>query len=137
VKIVRLSDRCRSELYRLRIDAPGAHYVFLMAHDAEHASRRARAALSILHDIPLHEARVQSLDSFGDMMCFGVSEDHDLRVFEAVSKAGRVTTWIYAPLFLTADTSLLGKWAELQDSNASSDTSQPRSWRATASWPSR
>jgi hypothetical protein len=90
---------------------PDEMFVFLMAPDRETASRKARAALSILRDIPVNEARVQSLDSFSDLLHFGVSADRDMRVFEANSKSGKAC-FIHAPLFLTTDTSLLGKWAE-------------------------
>jgi hypothetical protein len=106
-----LSHACRNGLYRLRMSVPDETFVFVMASDRENAARKARAALSILQDIPLHEARVQSLDSFSDLMHFGVSADRDLRVFEAGSKRGKAS-FISMPLFLTSDTSLLGKWAE-------------------------
>jgi hypothetical protein len=109
-----LSHACRNGLYRLRMTVPDETFVFLMASDRENASRRARAALSILFELPLHEARVQSLDSFGDLMHFGVSADRDLRVFEANSKRGKAS-FISMPLFLTSDTSLLGKWAEFME----------------------
>jgi hypothetical protein len=108
-----LSEHCKTGLFRLRIAAREEQFVFVMAEDREHAARRARAALSILHDIPLHDARVRNLDSYEELMCFGVSADRELRVFEALSKRGKVSAWVTSPLFLTSDATLLGKWAEL------------------------
>jgi hypothetical protein len=125
-----LSERCRSELYRLRIEAREDQFVFLMAENREHAARRARAAVSILHDVPLHEARIVTLDSFADLMCFGVSEDRDARVFEAAPARGKVAAWIRAPLFLTADATLLAKWAEL-NAGAFVQAAKPALWCAS------
>jgi hypothetical protein len=111
-----LSEHCRNTLYRLRIGSREDQFVFVMAEDREHAARRARAALSILHDIPLNEARVRDLDSYSELISLGVSADRDLRVFEAESKRGKVIAWVTSPLFLTSDATLLGKWAELHAS---------------------
>ena len=109
-----LSERCRSQLFRVRM-SPAADGViaYVMADSRESASRKVRTALSMLRDLPLYESRVEEVRSFGDLMRVGVSEDRDLRVFEKESRDGKVSAWITTPLFLTDDSSLLGKWAEL------------------------
>lgn len=109
-----LSERCRAQLFRVRMSLPADGVVaYVMAESRDHAARKVCTALSMLHDLPVYEARVQDALSFGELLRFGVSDDRDLRVFENGSQDGRVTAWITAPLFLTNDTSLLGKWAEL------------------------
>ncbi|SAL09056.1 hypothetical protein AWB71_00014 [Caballeronia peredens] len=107
-----LSERCRTALFRVRMATP-AVVVFLLADSRDNASRKVRTALSMLHDVPLHESRVEDVRSFAALARAGVSEDRDLRVFEDEVQDGKVSAWITAPLFLTNDTSLLGKWAEL------------------------
>ncbi|WP_277183235.1 hypothetical protein [Caballeronia sp. BR00000012568055] len=127
-----LSEDCKNTLYRLRIKTRVEQFVFVMAEDREHAARRVRAALSILHEIPLHEARVHDLDSYSELICFGVSADRDLRIFEAESKRGKVNAWITSPLFLTSDATLLGKWAELHASLRDDVTTSATPTRASS-----
>lgn len=43
-----------------------------------------------------------------------MSEDEDMRVFETGWKGNAVVNWAERPLFLTADPTLVSKWAELQ-----------------------
>ncbi|WP_250527966.1 hypothetical protein [Caballeronia sp. GAWG2-1] len=109
----RLSERCRLALFRLALSAPGGVTLFLMADGRESALRIARAAVSILRDVPVHEVRVRESLSFRELLRAGVSDDPDLRVFEASSKDGKVQAWIEPPIFFTDDATLLGKWAEL------------------------
>lgn len=108
-----LSERCRIALFRLRMKVSDEVTVFLMADGRESASRIGRAALSILREVPVHEVHVLQSASFPELMRAGISDDRDLRVFEASAKNGVVDAWIDAPLFFTDDVSLLGKWAEL------------------------
>ncbi|MDR5837456.1 hypothetical protein [Caballeronia sp. LZ034LL] len=108
-----LSERCRAQLYRLRMATPAALVIFILAENRESATRRARTALSMLRDVPLHESHVEEALSFAELARAGVSEDRDVRVFEDSSHDGTVNAWLTAPLFLTNDGSLLGKWAEL------------------------
>lgn len=43
-----------------------------------------------------------------------VQSHEDSRVFETAWKGGEVAGWTARPLFLTADPTLIAKWAELQ-----------------------
>jgi hypothetical protein len=109
-----LSEGCRAQLFRVRMRSPADGVVaYVMGENRDNAARKVRTALSMLRDVPFHESRVGDTLSFADLMRLGVSEDRDLRVFEKESQDGKVTEWVTAPLFLTNDTSLLGKWAEL------------------------
>ncbi|BAN27978.1 hypothetical protein [Caballeronia insecticola] len=107
-----LSERCRASLFRVRMTTP-AVVAFVLADSRDSASRKVRTAMAMLYDVPLQESRVEDVRSFATLMRAGVSEDRDLRVFEDEVQDGTVSAWITAPLFLTNDTSLLGKWAEL------------------------
>lgn len=109
-----LSELCRSALYRVRMMSPADGVIaYVIAENREHASSRVRTALSMLRDVPFHESRIEDVLSFNDLVREGVSEDRDVRIFEKESRDGKVTAWVTAPLFLTNDKSLLGKWAEL------------------------
>ena len=111
-----LSDRCRTSLYRVifaKPDSSDERVVFLMAGSREAASRRAMAVLAALYDIDPLEVHLYNLASFTDLINSGVSDDEDMRVFEIGWKGPNVSVWAEHPLFLTDDTSLLGKWAEL------------------------
>lgn len=114
-----LSERCRAQLFRVRM-SPAADGViaYVMADSRESASRKVCTALSMLRGLPFHEARVEEVRSFGELVRVGVSEDRDLRVFEKECQNDKVSAWITTPLFLTDDSSLLGKWAELYASIA-------------------
>jgi hypothetical protein len=111
-----LSDRCRTSLYQVIFGNPDSSdecVVFLMAGSREAASRRAMAVLAALYDIDPLEVHLYNLTSFTDLTNSGVSDDEDVRVFEIGRKGPNVSVWAEHPLFLTDDTSLLGKWAEL------------------------
>ena len=111
-----LSDRCRTSPYRVifgKPDSSDERVVFLMAGSRDAASRRAMAVLVVLYDIDPLEVHLYNLASFTDLINSGVSDDEDMRVFEVGWKGPNVSAWAEHPLFLTDDTSLLGKWAEL------------------------
>ena len=111
-----LSDRCRTSLYRVifgKPDSSDERVVFLMAGRRDAAYRRAMAVLVVLYDIDPLEVHLYNLASFTDLINSGVSDDEDMRVFEIDWKGPNVSVWAEHPLFLTDDTSLLGKWAEL------------------------
>jgi hypothetical protein len=78
--------------------------------------RSVPAALRTCHlnfGVPQSEyAHLYTLASLTDLIDAGVSDDEDMRVFEIGWKATSVSAWAEHPLFLTDDTSLLGKWAE-------------------------
>jgi len=111
-----LSDRCRISLYRVIFGKPKSSdesVVFLLARSREAANRRAVRTLAVLFDIPEADVYLYNLASFADLVGSGVSDDEDVRVFETGWKGAEVSAWVENPLFLTDDTSLLGKWAEL------------------------
>ena len=111
-----LSDRCRTSLYRVifgKPDSSDERFVFLMAGSRDAASRRAMAVLVVLYDIDPLEVHLWNLASFTDLINSGVSDDEDMRVFEIGWKGPNVSVWAEHPLFLTDDTSLLGKWADM------------------------
>jgi hypothetical protein len=111
-----LSNRCRTSLYRVIIGKPNSNeerIVFLMAGSREAASKRATSVLAALFDIEPLEVYLYNLASFVDLVDSGVSDDEDLRIFELGWKGPMVSVWAAHSLFLTDDSSLLGKWAEL------------------------
>ena len=81
-------------------------------------SRKARrlfhAAISLLAGIHEDELELFNLESFNDLVHAGVREDEDMRVFETKWKGGDVVGWTTRPLFLTSDSTLIAKWAELR-----------------------
>jgi hypothetical protein len=111
-----LSDRCRTSVYRVifgKPDSSDERVVFLMTGSTDAASKRATAVLAALYDIVPLEVDLYGLASFADLINSGVSDDEDMRVFEIGWKGPRVSASAEHPLFLTDDTSILGKWAEL------------------------
>jgi hypothetical protein len=103
----------KRNLYRAIAHSPLDGVVFVSAPSRDHAARKIRNALAVLYNTPPHKVDFDDLASFEDLVSVGVSVDEDLRVFE-MSRSGReVTGWTNAPLFLTHDQTLLGKWAEL------------------------
>jgi hypothetical protein len=100
-----LSNRCRTSLYRVIFGKPNSNeerIVFLMAGSREAASKRATSVLAALFDIEPLEVYLYNLASFVDLIDSGVSW-----------KGPMVSVWAEHPLFLTDDSSLLGKWAGL------------------------
>jgi hypothetical protein len=103
-------------LYRVifgKPDSSDERVVLLMAGSRDAASRRATAVLATLFDIDPPDVHFSNLASFADLINSGVIDDEDMRVFEIGWKGVEVSAWAEHPLFLTDDTSLLGKWAEL------------------------
>lgn len=109
-----LSYRCRTSLYRAAVStANGESMVFLTADSRDDARQRASSALAAIHGIAAQDVSLCNLASFHELRDIGVSEDEDLRIFEVAWKGADVSAWAEHPLFLTDDSSLLGKWAEL------------------------
>jgi hypothetical protein len=109
-----LSLRCKTSLYRVIFGHDGEEsVVFLMAASPEAAQKEAIDALAAIHCIAPDDVHLYSLASFRELIDRGTSEDEDLRVFEVAWQGPNVSAWAEHPLFLTDDSSLLGKWAEL------------------------
>jgi len=103
-------------LYRVIFGKPNSseeRVVFVMAGSREAASKRATSVLAALFDIDPPEVYLYNLASFVDLVDSGVSDDEELRIFELGWKGPTVNAWAEHPIFLTDDTSLLGKWAGL------------------------
>lgn len=109
-----VSQRCKTSLFRVLFNnAHDESIVFLMAASRDEARRQAAAALAAIHGMPVAKVALSHFASFRDLVDIGVSEDEDLRIFELSWKDETVSAWVEHPLFLTDDSSLLGKWAEL------------------------
>lgn len=109
-----LSHCCKTSLYRAVFgNAHDERIVFLVAGSRDDARKRATIALAAIHGVATHEVALCKLSSFRELIDIGVSEDEDLRVFEMAWKGEHVSAWAEHPLFLTDDSTLLGKWAEL------------------------
>jgi hypothetical protein len=109
-----LSHCCKTSLYRAVFgNAHDQRIVFLIAGSRDDARKRATIALAAIHGVATQEVSLCKLASFRELIDIGVSEDEDLRVFEMAWKGESVSAWAEHPLFLTDDSSLLGKWAEL------------------------
>ncbi|MFM0034576.1 hypothetical protein [Paraburkholderia strydomiana] len=109
-----LSHCCKTSLYRAVFGSGhDERIVFLIAGNRDDARKRATIALAAIHGVATHEVSLCKLASFRELIDIGVSEDEDLRVFEMAWKGESVSAWAEHPLFLTDDSSLLGKWAEL------------------------
>jgi hypothetical protein len=80
----------------------------------EAARRLFHAVISTIAGIHEDELELFNLESFDDLVHAGVSEDEDMRVFETKWKGGDVVGWTTRLLFLTADSTLMAKWAELR-----------------------
>lgn len=109
-----LSHRCKTSLYRAVFGPPhDERIVFLIAGSRDDARKRAIIALAAIHGVATQEVSVGKLASARELVDIGVSEDEDLRIFEMAWKGADVSAWAEHPLFLTDDSTLLGKWAEL------------------------
>jgi hypothetical protein len=109
-----LSHRCKTSLYRAVFgNAHDERIVFLIAGNRDDARRRATIALAAIHGVATHEVSLSKLASVRELIDIGVSEDEDFRIFEMAWKGENVSAWAEHPLFLTDDSTLLGKWAEL------------------------
>ena len=109
-----LSYRCKTSLYRAVFDnLHDESVVFVIAASRDDARQRAAGALAVINGAAPPDASLCKLASFRELVDIGVSEDEDLRIFEMAWKGTDVSAWAEHPLFLTDDSSLLGKWAEL------------------------
>lgn len=109
-----LSHLCKSSLYRAGFTHEHEErIVFLSADSRDDARARACAALAAIHRIEAQDVTLDNLASYRELVDIGVSEDEELRIFELAWKGSQVSAWAEHPLFLMADPSLLGKWAEL------------------------
>jgi hypothetical protein len=115
-----LSDECKLRLYRVTLHAPVEGMAFVMADSREAAWRIGKTVLAVLHAVAIYDVELKDIHSFRELIQSGVSEDEDMRVFEVAHADRTVTQWASAPYFLTNDSSLLGKWAELRADLAAS-----------------
>jgi len=114
-----LSQACHQHLYRVRClssHAPTA--AFVLADDRSAAQRKFSAAYCALYDLPSRFLHLYQLESYRELVALGVSRDEELRIFEIVWKDAIALSWVRTPLFLSNDSSLLHKWAELQELTA-------------------
>ncbi|MCX4175665.1 MULTISPECIES: hypothetical protein [Paraburkholderia] len=111
-----LSDDCRSHLYRIVWETREGVSVlaYTLAFTREGARQLFHQLIAPIAREPVDELVLYNLDSYRDLTDKGVSEDEDLRVFESGWQGDTVILWAERPLFLTADPTLVGKWAELQ-----------------------
>ncbi|SAK82048.1 hypothetical protein AWB80_05296 [Caballeronia pedi] len=109
-----LSEQCRSRLYRLKFETPENGVAFILADSREAAWRMGKTVMGVLHGIGVQYVALKDVRSFVELVRLGVSDDHDMRIFEIAVKSGEVLQWADTPYFLTDDASLLGKWAELR-----------------------
>jgi hypothetical protein len=110
-----LSTTCRQFLYRMMWQTPkGPVDMFALGPSREHARKFISTAVALISGIHPDELELYNLESYRDLVDAGVSDDEDQRIFETAWKGPVVTAWTERPLFLTADSSLPAKWAELQ-----------------------
>jgi hypothetical protein len=110
-----LSNRCRTLLYRMMLQTPeGIVDVFAMGASREDARKLISTAVSLIASIHSDELELFNLASYRDLVDAGVSDDEDMRIFETAWRGPDITGWTTRPLFLTYDSSLPAKWAELR-----------------------
>jgi len=111
-----LSDECKSRLFRVTLESPVEGFAFVMADSREAAWRMARTVIAVLHSVGVQNVALKDVHSFSELVDMGVSDDHDMRVFEIAQPDATAAEleWASAPYFLTNDSTLLGKWAELR-----------------------
>ena len=114
-----LSADCRSRLYRIVWETIGGDsvHVFLLAGSRGDARHLSHKAIVLVWGEPDDDPTLFNLKSFEDLLNEGISEDEELRAFERgwYRADGELRpNWVTRPLFLVHDTTLLGKWAELQ-----------------------
>jgi hypothetical protein len=103
----------KRDLYRTFAYGPMEGVVFVLAPNRDDASRKIRNTLAILHNVPPYQVEFDTPSSYDELVKAGVSADEELRIFETARAGDKVVSWAIAPLFLTNDRALLGKWAEL------------------------
>lgn len=111
-----LSDDCRQYLYRVVWETRDGDSViaYALAYTREGARKFFHQTIALIAREPEDELALYNLDSYRDLVDKGVSDDEDLRVFETGWKGVEVSSWVERPLFLTADQTLVHRWAELQ-----------------------
>ena len=109
-----LSEQCKSRLYRLKFETPPDSVAFVLADSREAAWRIGKTVMAVLHGVGIQTVSLHEILSLQELVRVGVSEDEDMRIFELAVANGKVEQWTHAPYFLTDDTTLLGKWAELR-----------------------
>ncbi len=115
-----LSADCRNRLYRIVWEESGAEsvHVFVLAASRAEAKDLLRKTVVLLgHEPGDDDPTLFNLHSFKDLVDEGMSDDEDLRVFEAGwSREDGETwpNWVTRPFFLLHDPTLLAKWTELR-----------------------
>jgi hypothetical protein len=121
-----LSGECRRHLYWIVWETPeGASVIaYTLGFTRDDARRLFNELLALIAREPADELVCYNLDSYRDLTDKGVSEDEDMRVFETGWKGDTVASWADRPLFLTADPTLVSKWAELRADPAAMQTNE-------------
>ena len=114
----------RTLLYRMMWQTPDGVVVdaFALCAPREEARRFFCSAISLVPGIHQDELELFNLESFGDLVNAGVSEDEDMRIFETQWNGAHVAGWTTRPLFLTPDPTLIARWAELRAELAAAQT---------------
>ncbi len=97
----------------MMLRAPVEGVAFVMADSPEAAWHVGKTVIAVARSVPIYEVEIGEMHSFRELVRMGISDDEDLRVFEMANDDTAVTQWTAAPYFLTNDSTLLGKWAEL------------------------
>ena len=98
----------------MKFDAPVESIAFLMADSREAAARVGRTLIAVLHGVGVQDVSAHDVLSFDELVRAGANDDQDLRIFEIAAANDHEDQWTFAPYFLTDESSLLGKWAELR-----------------------
>jgi hypothetical protein len=111
-----LSDDCRAHLHRVVWETRAGCSViaYALAFTPEGADRMFQQLIAAIAREPADELVRHNLDSYRELVNKGGSDDEDLRVFETGWQGDAATDWTERPLFLTADPTLVSKWAELR-----------------------
>jgi hypothetical protein len=109
-----LSEQCKSRLFRMNFERPVKSVAFVIADSREAAWRIGKTVMAVVHGVGIQDVELHTIRSFRELVRAGISEDQDLRIFEAATAGGQVEHWTHTPYFFTDDPSLLGKWAELR-----------------------
>ncbi|KIG03256.1 hypothetical protein [Caballeronia concitans] len=116
-----LSDECKSRLFRVTLATPVEGIAFVMADSREAASRIGKTVIAVLNSVAIYDVTLKDVHSFSELVSMGACDDEDMRVFEIAHADAKAPAWADAPYFLTNDSSLLGKWAELRADIAASE----------------
>ncbi|WP_244829824.1 MULTISPECIES: hypothetical protein [unclassified Caballeronia] len=108
-----LSNECRTRLFRITLETPAEGVAFVMADSREAAWRIGKTVMAVLRGIGIYDVALKHVHSFAELVAMGKGDDEDLRIFEVAYDDENGPVWAGSPYFLTNDSSLLGKWAEL------------------------